>query len=135
MKKIASFILVCVTLCNIFILSGCEQSVEEVPIQVAVFNTKYNGYKEHKYPDYIFTSNKILNIIENSTGQEEFNVEKVEVLYNLEYYNENNEKITVIVQNTGKCTFMKFGLPMIYYYFTEGELSDFVEYIEGTKVQ
>lgn len=133
MKKILSLILILCMSIGILSLTGCSNDKNNnSDIRIAVYNTKYNGDLQNKYPDFILTDDKVLDMIDAGTGEgpiEDHN--EIRVLHKLVYYNESGEEITVIIQNIGKVTYMRIGLPQAVYYLTDSELHAVLMEITG----
>lgn len=135
-KNICFLFLIFAVICSV-IFSGCNKSNIESEseiikgVKISAYETKYNGNLIKDYPSKIFTDTTILNLIENSTGNNPIEIdEPVKVLYKLIYYTYNNEEVSVLIQNTGKCTFMSIGLPQNIYYLTSEELSEVLKMLE-----
>jgi len=132
MKKIVTLILVICMAVGVMSLTGCSKNESNSDIRIAVYNTRYNGDLQNDYPDYILTSDKVLEMIDSGTGDgplEEYS--EVRVLHKLVYYNESGEEITVIIQNIGKVTYMRIGLPQAVHYLTDAELHELLLEITG----
>lgn len=132
MKKILTLILVLCMTVGVLSLTGCSNNEENSDIRIAVYNTRHNGDLKNKYPDYILTDGKVLDMINSATGTGPLDgYDTVRVLHKLVYNNESGEEITVIIQNIGKATYMHIGLPQAEYYLTDSELHDVLLEITG----
>ena len=132
MKKILSLILILCMSVGIMALTGCSNNEGSSDVRIAVYNTKYNGNFQNSYPDYILTSDKVLNMIDAGTGEGPIEDHaEIRVLHKLVYYNESGEEITVVIQNIGKVTYMRIGLPQSVHYLTDSELHDVLMEITG----
>ena len=133
MKKIfSSLILISLAICMVLGMTGCSNDTAKDEIRLAVYETRYNGDLMNTYPDRVLTDDAVLDMLLAGSGNGPLDIiENVEVMCKLKYMNSDNEEITVIIQTTGKVTFMRIGLPMEERWLTESEFSNVMEYIWG----
>lgn len=133
-KYFSSLFLVILAMLMVVGMTGCSNDANKDEIRLAVYETRYNGDLMSNYPVRIFTDDTVINKLLAGTGKEPLElVDGVAVLYKLKYMNADGEEITVIIQNTGKVTFMRIGLPMEERWLTESEFLDVMEIISGLK--
>ena len=133
-KYFSSLFLVILAMLMVVGMTGCSNETNKDEIRLAVYETRYNGDLMNNYPVRIFTDDTVINKLLAGTGKEPLKlVDGVAVLYKLKYMNADSEEITVIIQNTGKVTFMRIGLPMEERWLTESEFLDVMEIISGLK--
>lgn len=133
-KYFSSLFLVILAMLMVVGMTGCSNETNKDEIRLAVYETRYNGDLMSNYPVRIFTDDTVINKLLAGTGKEPLElVDGVAVLYKLKYMNADSEEITVIIQNTGKVTFMRIGLPMEERWLTESEFLDVMEIISGLK--
>ena len=133
-KYFSSLFLVILAILMVVGMTGCSNDANKDEIRLAVYETRYNGDLMSNYPVRIFTDDTVINKLLAGTGKEPLKlVDGVAVLYKLKYMNTDGEEITVIIQNTGKVTFMRIGLPMEERWLTESEFLDVMEIISGLK--
>lgn len=135
MKKIfSSLILISLAICMVFGMTGCSNDTAKDEIRLAVYETRYNGDPMNTYPDRVLTDDTVLDMLLAGSGNGPLDIiENVEVMCKLKYMNSDNEEITVIIQTTGKVTFMRIGLPMEERWLTESEFADVMKYIWGNE--
>lgn len=134
MKKIISVILVLCMCLGVVSLTGCSKKEEPSDIRIAVFSTVMDGTPINDYPNRILTDTKILEIIDSSTGTEPLPADgPIGVLFELVYINDLDEEISVLIQNTGKVTYMSLGLPQAVHCLTQEELDNVISLIVGAE--
>ena len=121
-------------ICLIFImslalmLSRCGNNDESIRLQV--YKTDYKGTPTTSYPYKMLTDNNIFKIIDSNSNDEELEVEKLRVLYLVNFYDEENHLNKLMVMNNGKISLMRIGLKLAEYIVTEKGLTKVIDEIE-----
>jgi hypothetical protein len=78
----------------------------------------------------MLTDNNIFKIIDSNSNDEELEVEKLRVLYLINFYDEENHLNKLMVMNNGKISLMRNGLKLAEYLVTEKGLTKVIDEIE-----